>query len=75
MKALGKLLFIRVLTNLLLVLLTSTATAAQQDVWRLETWSTPFDYSSVSRIIDYQPTTPDVRAKYNLRPLLLHPCP
>lgn len=62
MKALGKLLFFRVLTNLVLVLLTSTASAAQPGVWRLETWSTPFDYSSDSRIIDYQPTTPAHRA-------------
>jgi protein TorT len=62
MKALGKLLFIRVLTTLLLVLLTSAVTAAQPEVWKLETWSTPFDYSSDSRIIDYQPTTPAHRA-------------
>ena len=34
-----------------------TATVVRADVWRLETWSTPFDYSSDSRIIDYQPTT------------------
>jgi protein TorT len=33
------------------------ATAIRAEVWRLETWSTPFDYSSESRIIDYQPTT------------------
>jgi protein TorT len=33
------------------------STAAQAETWRLETWSTPFDYSSESRIIDYQPTT------------------
>jgi protein TorT len=31
--------------------------AAQAETWRLETWSTPFDYSSESRFIDYQPTT------------------
>ena len=29
---------------------------AQSETWRLETWATPFDYSSDSRIIDYQPT-------------------
>ena len=34
-----------------------TATVVRADVWRLETWSIPFDYSSDSRIIDYQPTT------------------
>ena len=39
-----------------------TATAARAEVWRLETWSTPFDYSSESRIIDYQPTTVASRA-------------
>ena len=30
---------------------------AQGETWKLETWSTPFDYDSPSRIIDYQPTT------------------
>jgi len=33
----------------------------QAEVWRLETWSIPFDYSSKSHIIDYQPTTPASR--------------
>ncbi|MFT5217901.1 MAG: protein TorT [Planctomycetota bacterium] len=32
--------------------------SAQAETWRLETWSTPYDYSSESRLIDYQPTTP-----------------
>ncbi len=32
------------------------ATCARAEVWRLESWSTPFDYSSNRRIIDYQPT-------------------
>lgn len=31
--------------------------AAQADTWKLETWSTPFDYDSPSRIIEYQPTS------------------
>jgi protein TorT len=35
----------------------AAAHAAQAETWRLETWSTPFDYTSDSRIIDYQPTT------------------
>ena len=39
------------------MLFTVTAFTVQAEVWRLETWSTPFDYSSDSRIIDYQPTT------------------
>ncbi len=29
--------------------------------WQLETWSTPFDYDSERRIIDYQPTSPASR--------------
>jgi protein TorT len=41
----------------LLVMFAVIATEARAEVWRLETWSTPFDYSSDSRIIDYQPTT------------------
>ena len=60
MKVLNSPLYYRFLTTLLLVLFTPTATTAtadQAEVWRLETWSTPFDYSSASRIIDYQPTT------------------
>ena len=39
-----------------------TASAAGAEVWQLETWSTPFDYSSESRIIAYQPTTVASRA-------------
>jgi len=39
-----------------------TASAAGAEVWKLETWSTPFDYSSESRIIAYQPTTVASRA-------------
>ncbi len=31
-------------------------TVAHAEPWRLETWSTPFDYSSESHVIDYQPT-------------------
>ncbi|MCP4235734.1 MAG: TMAO reductase system periplasmic protein TorT, partial [Aestuariibacter sp.] len=37
-------------------------TIAQAEPWRLETWSTAFDYTSASRIIDYQPTAPASRA-------------
>ena len=34
---------------------------ASAELWRLETWSKPFDYDSPSRIIDYQPTGPATR--------------
>jgi protein TorT len=44
------------------MLFAATATTSQAEVWQLETWSTPFDYSSDSRIFDYQPTTPASRA-------------
>ena len=37
------------------------AVPATAEPWRLETWSTPFDYESPSRIIDYQPTGPASR--------------
>ena len=60
MKALNSTLYSRYLVTLFLTLF--AATAAQAEVWRLETWSTPFDYSSDSRIIDYQPTTKASRA-------------
>ncbi len=53
-KALNSPLYSRFLTTLLLALI--TATTAQAEVWHLETWSTPFDYSSGSSNIDYQPT-------------------
>ena len=39
-----------------LLLCSVFTTAARAEVWKLETWSTPFDYSSDSRKIDYQPT-------------------
>ena len=55
MKALNNKLYSRYLFILIFSL--CTATTAQAEVWRLETWSTPFDYSSDSRFIDYQPTT------------------
>jgi len=55
MKTLNSRLCFRYFVTLLLTLF--AATAAQAEVWRLETWSTPFDYSSDSRFIDYQPTT------------------
>jgi protein TorT len=35
----------------------AASSTAQAQTWRLETWSTPFDYTSDSRIFDYQPTT------------------
>ncbi|MCP4875584.1 MAG: TMAO reductase system periplasmic protein TorT [Gammaproteobacteria bacterium] len=34
-----------------------TPNLARAETWQLETWSRPFDYSSDSRIIEYQPTT------------------
>ncbi len=37
-------------------------TTARAETWKLETWSTPFDYSSDSQLIDYQPTTPASKA-------------
>jgi protein TorT len=57
MKALNKPPYSRLLISLLLMVFVATATATEAEVWRLETWSTPFDYSSESQIIDYQPTT------------------
>jgi len=42
---------------MLVALQVAATNAAQAETWRLETWSTPFDYTSDSRIIDYQPTT------------------
>jgi protein TorT len=56
-KALKSAPYSRYLITLFLTLYAATASAARAEVWRLETWSTPFDYSSDSRIIDYQPTT------------------
>jgi len=58
-QALSKLPYSWHLISLLLVLSVATAVvaSAEAEVWRLETWSTPFDYSSESRIINYQPTT------------------
>ncbi len=41
----------------LIFLFVLLSASAQGDVWKLETWSIPFDYSSESRIIDYQPTS------------------
>jgi protein TorT len=41
----------------LFILAALATSVARAEVWRLETWSKPFDYSSDSRIIDYQPTT------------------
>ncbi|MCP4332341.1 MAG: TMAO reductase system periplasmic protein TorT [Gammaproteobacteria bacterium] len=48
---------LRLLVALFIILQAVAATTARSEVWRLETWSTPFDYSSDSRIIDYQPTS------------------
>lgn len=43
-------------------LLSSVAvTSVNAEVWLLETWAVPFDYSSKSRIIDYNPTSPASR--------------
>jgi protein TorT len=47
----------RFLVTICVALQVVAASAAQAETWRLETWSTPFDYNSESRIIDYQPTT------------------
>ena len=57
MKALNRALYSRHPITLLLLIFVASATAAEAEVWRLETWSIPFDYSSESRILDYQPTT------------------
>jgi protein TorT len=57
MKALNKPPYSRLLISLLLMVFVATATATGTEVWRLETWSIPFDYSSESQMIDYQPTT------------------
>ncbi|MFT5656929.1 MAG: protein TorT [Gammaproteobacteria bacterium] len=35
--------------------------SSRAETWRLETWSTPFDYSSDSHFIDYEPTQPASR--------------
>ncbi len=48
---------LRFLVAVFIALQAIFATTARSEVWRLETWSTPFDYSSDSRIIDYQPTS------------------
>ena len=48
---------LRFLVAVFIVLQAVAATTARSEAWRLETWSTPFDYSSDSRIIDYQPTS------------------
>jgi protein TorT len=62
MNALKFLLSFRFFVPALLIIYVVAATEARAEVWRLETWSTPFDYSSDSRVIDYQPTTPASRA-------------
>lgn len=56
-KTLNSLNYFRFPRILLLISLALAIFAARAETWRLETWSTPFDYSSDSRIIDYQPTT------------------
>ncbi|MCP4979211.1 MAG: TMAO reductase system periplasmic protein TorT [Gammaproteobacteria bacterium] len=45
------------LITLLITLPIATPNLAQAETWQLETWSRPFDYSSDSQIIEYQPTT------------------
>jgi len=57
MTVLNNSLCLRLLAALFIILQAVVATTARSEVWRLETWSTPFDYSSDSRIIDYQPTS------------------
>lgn len=44
-------------SGIFVVILALGVTVARAETWRLESWSLPFDYSSDSRIIDYQPTT------------------
>lgn len=51
----------RFFTLLLLLLFSATTFVVRAEVWQLETWSVPFDYSSKSRIIDYKPTSPASR--------------
>ena len=54
-------LYYRFLLIKLLLLFSVTTFDVRADVWQLETWSVPFDYSSNSRKIDYQPTAPASR--------------
>jgi len=54
-------LYFRFLLTLLLLLFSATTSVVRAETWQLETWSVPFDYSSDSRIIEYQPTTPASR--------------
>jgi protein TorT len=57
-KALKSPIIFRFIINIVLALVAITVTTARAEVWELETWSTPFDYSSEKHKIDYQPTTP-----------------
>ena len=43
------------------LLFSAVAHAAQAEKWQLESWSVPFDYSSESNMIHYQPTAPASR--------------
>ncbi len=52
----------RFLVVLCISLQAAVVDAAQPETWRLETWSTPFDYYSESRIVEYQPTAASSRA-------------
>ena len=45
----------------LCALLLVAAAAAAAPTWRLETWATPFDYSSASRSVDYEPLSQATR--------------
>lgn len=49
-------LFFRLILKFVLCPLVATTSVAQAETWKLETWATPFDYSSDSRRIEYQPT-------------------
>ncbi|MEM7563839.1 MAG: TMAO reductase system periplasmic protein TorT [Pseudomonadota bacterium] len=49
---------LRILIPFVCLLSSSIAGSLRAETWKLETWSIPFDYTSESRSIDYQPTQP-----------------
>ncbi len=53
--------FFRFFSTLILTLFSTVTVVVQAEVWQLESWSVPFDYSSESSIINYQPTKPASR--------------
>ncbi len=54
--------YLQILALLILNYSAPANSVVGDQIWRLETWSTPFDYSSNSRIINYQPTSKANRA-------------